>query len=149
MAHDFNNLLTAILGYTDLLKRKLSENNIVSDEITRILTTIERGRTLTSRILTFTGSREITKKPTNLNQFLSEFASLTRRLIRENIEIKVVLPEEKVVTNLDAGLLEQALLNLAVNARDAMPSGGTLTFELGVIETRDLSLSDHFWIRNP
>ncbi len=147
MAHDFNNLLTAITGFAELLNERLRKLEIQFDEVQKILTTVERGKALTSRILTFTGSRAIRKRRVSMNEFLTGFTQLLQRLIPENIEIKTSLPEEEVVITMDDGLMEQTLINLAVNARDALPNGGVIAIELDLVNLDESYFMMHRWIK--
>jgi PAS domain S-box-containing protein len=132
IAHDFNNLLTAILGSIELLQRREAFRGA---DAARFLATAraaaERGAELTQRLLAFARKQTLEPKPTDVNQLVSSFSELLRRTLGESIVIEMVLAGDVWPTNVDPNQLENALLNLAVNARDAMPEGGRLTIETG------------------
>ncbi|MBL8023330.1 MAG: response regulator [Elusimicrobia bacterium] len=129
VAHDFNNLLTAINGYSDLLLRSLDRMDPRRSDVEEIKETAGRAATLTQQLLAFS-RRQITQ-PTvlDMNQVVTNLEKMLRRLIGEDIQLKTVREKELYRVRVDMGQLEQVLLNLSVNARDAMPKGGTLTIE--------------------
>jgi PAS domain S-box-containing protein len=132
IAHDFNNLLTAILGGVELLQRR---GVCSGEEAERFLAAIraaaQRGADLTHRLLAFARKQTLAPKPTDINRLVSSISELLRRTLGENIAIETVLAGGLWRANIDPNQLENALLNLAVNARDAMPGGGRLTVETG------------------
>jgi PAS domain S-box-containing protein len=133
IAHDFNNLLTAIIGYAELLEDAgLSEADLAS--LAAIRRAADRAATLTGQLLAF-GRRQILD-PTVLdaNDVVAEFGSLVERLVGEGVTVQTNLSPEPSRIKADASQLDQILVNLAVNARDAMPEGGTLTIEVAAVE---------------
>lgn len=128
LAHDFNNLLAVILGNLELLAEVLVEPAL-ADLVQRALSAVERGATLIQRLLAFSRQQPLQPTPTNLNALVANMSDLLRRSLGETIKIKTVLAKNLLPTLIDPGEFEAALLNLAVNARDAMPKGGRLTLE--------------------
>jgi two-component system cell cycle sensor histidine kinase/response regulator CckA len=134
VAHDFNNLLTAINGYSDLLLRSLDRMDPRRADVEEIKETAGRAATLTQQLLAFS-RRQITQ-PTvlDMNQVVGNLEKMLRRLIGEDIHLTTVRCPDLYRVRVDMGQLEQVLLNLSVNSRDAMPKGGTLTIEIGNID---------------
>lgn len=127
VAHDFNNLLTAIMGYSELLEAKL-ERDAPSREFARqIRITGEKAAALTKQLLAFSRRQLLTPKVLNLNVVVSDLEKLLQRVIGEHIRIHIQISAEEARVRADPGQLDQVILNLGVNARDAMPQGGTLT----------------------
>jgi signal transduction histidine kinase len=131
VAHDFNNLLTVITGYSDLLLggRDLKENQRTA--LQEIRRSAERGGALTNQLLAFSRRQPLQTRMVRLNELVLQIERLLRRLIGEDIELITIPAAGSDVVAADPGRLEQVLMNLAVNARDAMPNGGKLTIETG------------------
>ncbi len=129
VAHDFNNLLTIINGYSQIILGKLGENDPNRHFAEQIVKAAERAGELTSRLLQFSRRRVPQAKVIDLNQVVNSLGTMIRRLLGEEIELQINLAADLGNVNADAGRIEQVLLNLAVNSRDAMPHGGTLTIE--------------------
>jgi two-component system NtrC family sensor kinase len=129
VAHDFNNILTAITGYGNLLKMKTKEDDPARYNIDQILASVERGANLTQSLLAFSRKQIMNPRPINFNTIVESVLRLLKRLIGEDIELTTKLTKEDVTVMADSGQIEQILMNLATNARDAMPDGGTLTIE--------------------
>jgi len=127
IAHDFNNLLTAINGYSDLTLKRMPSDDHLRHNIEEIKEAGKRAAELTGQLLAF--SRKQILKPTvhNLNVVVKNLEKMLRRIIQENIEVKTVLDPELGNISADPVQIEQVIMNLVVNARDAMPNGGTLT----------------------
>ncbi|WP_321472567.1 PAS domain S-box protein [uncultured Paludibaculum sp.] len=127
IAHDFNNLLTVIIGNTELLSDKLRARPDLRQFCETVINAGERGAELTRRLLAF--SRRQTLQPVNIDcrQLIEGMRVILRRTLREDIEIRTTLDNQLVPAFADAAQLESAILNLALNAQDAMPDGGTLT----------------------
>jgi two-component system cell cycle sensor histidine kinase/response regulator CckA len=131
VAHDFNNLLTAIGGRCYLVLGKLTAENPLRREIEIIQGAAERAAKLTHQLLAFSRKQILEPRVLDLNATVTGIEALLRRMIREDIEIVPVLDPAAGHVKADAGQIEQVLLNLAVNASDAMPDGGRLTLETG------------------
>jgi PAS domain S-box-containing protein len=129
IAHDFNNLLTAIIGYADLLKSRMTEHDPLRRHVDGILQVADRAAATTHQLLSFSRRQVLKPKVLDLNALVSQLEGLLRRLIGENIELVVRRGDGTGHVRIDPGQLELALVNLAVNARDAMPQGGQLTME--------------------
>jgi len=140
VAHDFNNLLTTIIGNAQLVLSGLEKEDPLREEIEEIRKAGERAAGLSRQLLTF--SRRETRAPEllNLNETLDEMAKMLRRLIREDIELVISPGPDLGPVYMDPPQVEQVIMNLVVNARDAMPDGGTLT-----IETADTELDEAYF----
>lgn len=135
IAHDFNNILTAIIGYGHILKMKLEQKSPLMGYTDQILASAERAAHLTQSLLAFSRKQVINPKPVNLNEITASVEKILLRIIGEDIELKTILSGIRDLRVMaDAGQIEQVLMNLAANARDAMPEGGTLTIETGTAE---------------
>jgi PAS domain S-box-containing protein len=139
IAHDFNNLLSAILGYADLSISTLGEDHPVSEDLVIIRKAGERAAALTRQLLAFSRRQVLQPVVLDVNVAIQELEKMLRRLIGENIDFVTVLAEKLGKVKVDPGQLEQVVINLAVNARDAMPDGGRFT-----IETTDVDLGLHY-----
>jgi two-component system cell cycle sensor histidine kinase/response regulator CckA len=139
IAHDFNNLLTIIKGYSQLSLIELSEDNPLKRNIEHIHTATDRAADLVRQLLAFSRRQILEMKVLDLNTTLANLHNMLRRLIGEDIELTTVLAEDLGRVKTDLGWIEQAIMNLVVNARDAMPSGGKLT-----IETRNADLDEAY-----
>jgi PAS domain S-box-containing protein len=126
LAHDFNNTLTVAGGFAELIQAEATEPQIRKDAAA-IVTVVERSRELTRRLLAVGRDSETTVCPVDVRDVVVDLAPLLRQTLGSAIEIDLDLPDRPMVTRIDAGQLEQALINLAVNARDAMPEGGQLS----------------------
>ena len=127
IAHDFNNLLTAILGYSDLLLDSLPAGSEQRGDAEVIRRAADRARALTRQLLTFSRRQVVQLRVLNVNDVVTDSDKILRRLIGENIELVTILGDAAPCVEADAGLLEQVLMNLVVNARDAMAGGGKIT----------------------
>jgi signal transduction histidine kinase len=135
IAHDFNNLLTAITGFCDLLLVRHGPGDQSFADIMQIKQNANRAANLVRQLLAFSRQQTLRPKVLNVTDVLAELSNLLRRLIGANIDLKMVHGRSLGPVRVDQGQLEQVIINLAVNARDAMPDGGTLT-----IRTTDISL---------
>ena len=129
MAHDFNNLLTAMIGFSDLLLLRHRPGDQSFADIMQIKQNANRAANLVRQLLAFSRQQTLQPKVLNLTDVLAELTHLLRRLIGESIELKVVHGRDIGPVKVDQGQLEQVIINLAVNARDAMLEGGTLTIQ--------------------
>ncbi|MEW6350182.1 MAG: ATP-binding protein [Thermodesulfobacteriota bacterium] len=139
IAHDFNNILTAIVGYGSLLQFRLPQEDPLRSYVDSILASGERASALTQSLLTFSRRQPLHTRPLSLTAVVRGVENLLNRLIGEDVELRVVMSPAELTVMADSGQLEQVLMNLATNARDAMPNGGTLT-----IETRPVMLEKGF-----
>ena len=140
LAHDFNNLLTGILGNLDLLEMRLGQGRVADLEryIIAARGIVQRASTLTHRLLAFARRQTLDPKPTDINRLVAGMEELIRRTMGELYQIEVVRAAGLWAAYIDRNQLENALLNLCINARDAMPNGGRLT-----IETANRWLDEH------
>ncbi len=145
IAHDFNNMLTAIMGYGEFLKMDLDKDSPSQRYVDMILSSAAKSANLTQQILAFSRKQIISPKPADLNEMIKGIEKLLRRLIREDIEISINIADRNLTVLVDPGQLEQVLMNLCTNARDAMPDGGTIFIstgtdflDMGNIRTYDL-----------
>jgi two-component system cell cycle sensor histidine kinase/response regulator CckA len=127
VAHDFNNLLTAMIGFCDLLLMRFKPGDPSFADIMQIKQNANRAANLVRQLLAFSRQQTLQPRVLDITDVLVELLHLLRRLIGENIELKVVHGRDLGLAKVDQGQLEQVIINLAVNARDAMPGGGTLT----------------------
>jgi len=139
IAHDFNNLLTVILGYSDLLMSSVSADALARDCVSEIRLAGERAAALTRQLLAFSRKQMLEPKIVDINEIVSASERMLRRLIAANIRITTVLEPLVSRVRVDSGQFEQVVLNLSINARDAMPHGGELT-----ITTRNVALDEAF-----
>ena len=145
VAHDFNNLLTVILGSAELLEEQLPPTGDAYDLATAIRTSAERGASLTHRLLAFARRQTLDAKPIDANALVAGMGDLLRRSLGEHIEVEIRLAPDLRLALVDPSQLENAVLNLCLNARDAMPSGGRLVIETANAdpEDADASLEEH------
>lgn len=126
IAHDFNNILTALIGYGNLLIMKKGNDDLVRSYADHMLTLSEKAASLTQGLLAFSRKQVMNPQPTDMNDLISHIEKILKRLIGEDIEIVVSLTAEPLVVRADSTQIEHVLMNLATNARDAMPGGGRL-----------------------
>jgi signal transduction histidine kinase/CheY-like chemotaxis protein len=142
VAHDFNNLLTAVLGNLELLRKRLPHDPAIERLLDGATQGAQRGASLTQRLLAFARRQALQPRPTDLSELVRGMADLLHRSLGPTIEIAFDLPAGLPLASADHNQIELALLNLAVNARDAMPDGGTLTISLSLEQVpaaRDLA----------
>ena len=144
VAHDFNNLLTVIIGYSELLLQKIGKESPMHGEVKEIHGAGERAATLTRQLLAFSRKQIIEPKVLDLNLLMADLSKMLARLIGENIDLKTVPGKNVGKVKVDPGQFEQVLINLAVNARDAMPDGGSL-----LIETANVELDEAYCAQRP
>jgi PAS domain S-box-containing protein len=135
IAHDFNNLLTVIKGYSQLSLLDLKENTPLWENIQEIQKATQRATDLTRQLLAFSRRQILDPKVLDLNSLLRDTEKMLRRMIGEDIELVTLLSEDLGRVKIDPSQIEQVIFNLAVNARDAMPSGGKLTIETANVES--------------
>jgi len=138
IAHDFNNLLTVIKGYSEISLAGIEGSNPLNENLTEIKRASERAVDLTRQLLAFSRRQVLEMRVLDLNAILKGVEKMLRRIIGEDIELVMFMNKDLGKIKTDPGQIEQVILNLAVNARDAMPSGGKLTLETANVElTRD------------
>lgn len=134
IAHDFNNILTAILGYGNLLQMKVDYANPLRDKIDQIVSSAEKAANLTQSLLAYSRKQILNPRSVKINGVIRKIEKILSRLIGEGIELKIILTDKDPTIVADSGQLEQVLINLVTNARDAMPRGGNLTIETGLVD---------------
>ncbi len=134
IAHDFNNVLMAITGYGKLIQMETDENGLVHDYAEKILASSERAAQLVQGLLAFSRKQASRLRPVNLNETVKRAEHLLLRLIGEDTKLVITLTKSECVVLADSGQIEQVLMNLATNARDAMPDGGTLAIGTESVE---------------
>lgn len=139
IAHDFNNILTAIIGYSDVLTQQIPEDSPYHSKLMQINRAGARAADLTRQLLAFSRKQILDLRPLNLNEVVANFEKMLRPLIGENIEVTTLLDPSVGKVMGDAAQIEQILLNLVINSRDAMPKGGKLT-----VETANVSLDKSY-----
>lgn len=143
VAHDFNNLLTIITGYSDMLLNKMPEPEPLRRNVEEIKKASGRAASLTNQLLAFSRRQVLQAKVIDLNEIVADMNKMLRRLIPESIELVVNLEPQLGHIKADPGQIEQVIVNLAVNAREAMPQGGKL-----IIETANRELDEHYCRRH-
>jgi len=139
LAHDFNNILTVIMGYGEVVLKGLHTQDPLREDLKEILEAGERAAKLTRQLLAFSRKQTLRPEVLDLNNVLENMEKMLRRLIGEDILLELALSEDLARVEADAGQIEQVVMNLAVNARDAMPGGGKL-----IIETANVELDDAY-----
>jgi PAS domain S-box-containing protein len=144
IAHDFNNLLTAILGYSDFVLTAVQNEPAIAQDVEEIKKAGERGARLIRQLLAFSRKQRLDTHNVNLNQIVDDLVRMVGRVIGENIRLDVATDDALGLGRLDPGQIEQVVMNLVVNARDAMPKGGRLS-----ISTANVDLGDDFVQAHP
>jgi signal transduction histidine kinase/CheY-like chemotaxis protein len=134
VAHDFNNLLTVILGFSEMLRERVADDQPALEAVGEVFQAAERASALTKQLLAFSRRQVSTPRVTSLNEVVRNMDKLLRRIIGEDIELKTRLSPKLSPARIDPVHIEQVILNLAINARDAMPQGGKLTIETANVE---------------
>jgi len=143
VAHDFNNLLTAIGGYAELILHGLSPAHPLADFAHQIRRNTERAAELTRQLLTFSRQQMVHSRVWNLNEIVYHMQSMLRRLLPENVALETELLREPAGIKVDRGQIEQIILNLVVNARDAMSRGGRITLGVRHVQFTDTFVEEH------
>ncbi len=148
VAHDFNNLLTVIKGYTELMLEDLKPSDPMRTEMEEVQKAADRAAALTRQLLAFSRRQVLAPKVVNLNYLVEDMNKLLRRLLGEDIELCIRLDENLGNAKADPGQIEQVIMNLAVNARDAMPRGGKLTLETANLELDQAYAREHAMVKS-
>ena len=143
VAHDFNNMIAVITGYGELVRGRLGDEHPERRRLDEILKAAERAAGLTQQLLAFSRKQVLQPRVVDLNGVLGGIEAMLRRLIGEDVDLKIVLGAGVRRVKADPGQLEQLIMNLAVNARDAMPRGGRLIIETGEVELDDSYFRSH------
>lgn len=147
IAHDFNNLLTAIIGNTQLALTRLASDHAAHALLKEVHKASDRAAALTRQLLAFSRRQRLERRAMDLNQTIQDFLTMLRRIIGEQIEIRVSLDKQMVPVFADAAQIEQVMMNLCVNARDAMPQGGKLLIETQLVTLEEEFCRQHAWAR--
>lgn len=147
VAHDFNNILMAIMGYCDLIKMKLPPGDSSAEHVEETIRAAERGASLTKQLLAFSRKQVLTPQLINLNETLVGMRNLLKRLLGEDVDLLTHLEPNLGAAKVDPSQIEQVIMNLAINARHAMPDGGKLTIGTGNIELDENFVRSHFGAR--
>jgi PAS domain S-box-containing protein len=143
VAHDFNNILTVVVGYGSLLLNKTETDNTARGYVEQVLAAAERATSLIRNLLAFSRKQIINPKPVHLSEVVKNLEKLLTRLISEDIELKLYLAHQEASVLADASQIDQVLMNLAINAKDAMPDGGTLIIETELVEIDEAYVRQH------
>ena len=144
VAHDFNNMLTVIINFTHLAAERVADDEVCKGYLREIHDTADRAARLAGQLLTFSSPQVIKPTVVSLNDIIIDSSKMLRRLIGEHIEFVTLMESELALVEVDPNQIEQILINLVVNARDAMPEGGKL-----VVETANVDFGQHFTDRYP
>lgn len=129
IAHDFNNLLTSIIGNLDLISRRPRDQESITQRLAAVARAADRAASLTARLLAFARRQTLAPQPMDINRLITDMSELLRRTLGENVHVEAILAGGLWRAFVDPVQLENSILNLAINARDAMPDGGKLTVE--------------------
>jgi len=143
IAHDFNNILTAIIGHASLLNLKLEKNDPLTENVHQILEAASRAANLTQALLGFSRKAPLETKPVSLNAILKKVERLLVMLLKENVSYQATLSADDPTIMADPGQIEQVLINLATNARDAIPSAGVIKVSTGVVDLDEQFVRAH------
>ena len=143
VAHDFNNILTIIQGHSDLLMQRCPEDDTVTESVEEIDAAAKRAATLTRQLLTFSRKQVMQSRTLDLNQIIGNMTTMLGRLLREDVTMESIQSEHLACLEADPGMIEQIVMNLAVNARDAMPKGGRLTIQTSNVTVDDTYMEHH------
>ncbi len=144
VAHDFNNMLTAIMGYNEIVMMSLREGDPLFHNLEGISKSAERAAALTRQLLAFSRKQLLQPRVTNLNTVITNLEAMLRRLIGEDINLVILLDQDLKAVQADPGQFEQVIMNLVINARDAMPMGGKI-----IVRTANVFLNETFTSRHP
>jgi two-component system cell cycle sensor histidine kinase/response regulator CckA len=142
VAHDFNNLLTAIITCARMVQEELAPNHPAQADVSEILASGDRAAQLTRQLLAFARRQRLAPRPMDLRESVGGMERMLRRILGESVELTVQLAADPVIVHADPSQLEMVVLNLAVNARDAMPHGGHLTISVEVVDSAGVTPLD-------
>ena len=137
ISHDFNNILNVIMGYGEIVMDGLEVGSPAREDMQEVLTAAKRAVDLTKKLLVFSRKQAIAVEPIDLNELLRDLQKMVKQIVRESTDFTLELTKQSLIVLADAGQIEQVLINLTANARDAMPEGGRLTITTGLVEVDD------------
>jgi two-component system, cell cycle sensor histidine kinase and response regulator CckA len=143
VAHDFNNLLSVIMGYTSLSMERTRGDDPLRGQLEEVLRAAERARDLTRQLLAFSRQQVLEPRIVNLNEVIGQLERMLERLIGEDVQFEAIKSADLGRVRVDPSQIEQVLMNLVVNARDAMPTGGKLTVETANVELDETYAAEH------
>jgi len=143
IAHDFNNILSAVMGFANLIQMNISKDSPISHYVEQIVSATQKGADLTRQILAFGRKQILDIKDVDLNELIKNLSGMLRRILREDIMLNLSLCDEPVVINADPVQIDQVILNLTSNARDAMPNGGHLDIKTEIVNIDENFISFH------
>ncbi len=143
IAHDFNNMLNVIIGYGTLVMDNLEAGSPSKEHMNEVLSAAERAAFLTKRLLVFSRKQVVSMKCVDINGLITDIRKMLVRIIGEDIDFQINLADRRLTVMADAGQMEQVLMNLVSNAKDAMPNGGRLTIGTGLQEIDDKDIAMH------
>ncbi len=147
VAHDFNNLLQTVIAHVQFVEETLSPEDSAYEDIQQIRVATQKGAMLTRQLLAFSRRQHIEPEDLDLNRVIADLMKMVRRVIGEDVELKILPGENLANVHADPGQMEQILMNLAVNSRDAMPKGGSITIETGNRHLTAEFCKVHQWAR--
>jgi len=147
LAHDFNNVLAVILGFTELAERKLTADHPAGQPLAEVAAAAKRGSDLTRKLLAFSRKQILQPRALDLGAAVDEFSSMLERILGEDVQLVVERPADALVVRADAVHLQQVLLNLCTNARQAMPEGGRLTLVTRRTDFDEAAVKRNPWAR--
>lgn len=142
VAHDFNNILTAIIGYASLLRMKINDDEL-KRSVEQIIASADRAADITKNLLTFSRKQAVNPEPVSINSIIRKFEDFMKKVIGESIVLNTKLHEDDLTVMADTGQIEQILINLATNAKDAMPAGGSLSVQTSITKIDRDFISRH------
>jgi len=143
VAHDFNNILNVIIGYGTILLDRLRDDHLSREQLTEVLAAADKAANLTKRLLAFSRKQVVEMRPVSVNEIIAGMEKMLSRIIGEDISFTMELAPGKILTMADSGQLEQVLMNLVSNARDAMPNGGRLKISTEIMEMDEDYIATH------
>ncbi|MGC2421785.1 MAG: PAS domain S-box protein [Candidatus Acidiferrales bacterium] len=146
IAHDFNNLLGVIIGYSDILDMKLEGNDPLRKNVGEIKKAGTRASSLTRQLLAFSRQQVLQPRILDLNAVVTDLVKMLRRLIGEHVEVEIILDSDLQKVRADHSQIEQVIMNLVVNARDAMPEGGKLTIQTANVELGENAVAEQPYV---
>jgi two-component system, cell cycle sensor histidine kinase and response regulator CckA len=147
VAHDFNNLLAVIVGFSELASRKLPPGHPVAAQLAEVFDAARRGGDLTRKLLAFSRKQIIQPRVMDAAEAVDDFSRLLSRIVGEDVELVIERPESEILVRVDPVQLEQVLLNLCTNARQAMPEGGMLRLSTSYVTFDEATVRKQPWAR--